>query len=153
LTKTQKNSKPKTRELAARKAKPEFTRYEPPPPPPRYQYDPAPGLDPQTRHALVDLAAQVKSFKTLESRVAALAIDVRKAENRIADTPDAWWHHLQVSISTLQKEFRDRVPALERQYANVEFIVSRMDRLEEHVKKLQASIESLLLLDRSEDPK
>src|SRR5262249_48348188 len=124
-------AKPKSKELVKRKAdvyRP--PRYEPPPPPPRYQYEPSPGLDPQTRHILVNLEQQVKQFQNIESRVTELAIQVRRAENQASNIPETWWHQLQVSIATLQKEFRDRVPMLERQYANMEFIMDRMKRLE-----------------------
>lgn len=132
-------SKPKTRELAVRKTP--IARYEPPPPPPRYdRHDGAPGLDPQTRHTLLELSDSVKQFKNLESRIAELSTDVRIAENRVSETPDAWWHHLQFSLTTLQKEFKDRIPVLERQYANMELLLSRMDRLEAKINELEASL-------------
>lgn len=141
-TKPKTRPKPTTRELAVRKTRPVST-YEPPPPPPRYRYDDgAPALDAQTRHTLTELAESVKTFKNLEARITDLSIDVRKAENRIVETPDAWWHHLKVSISALQKEFKDRIPTLELQCANqetrMEYVLARMERLEQRIKQLEA---------------
>lgn len=152
-------TKPKSKQLVKRKAQPVYqpSQYVPPPPPPRYQYDPAPALDPQTRHVLVNLEQQVKTFANLEGRVTDLVIQVRRLEKETANVPETWWHQLQVSISALQREFKDRVPALERQYANMEFVMDRMQRLEDRMENVVAHLEktrSLLreqLLDRGEE--
>lgn len=87
------------------------------------------------------LESQVSEFRNLESRIADLSIRVRNAENHSATNPETIWHRLQVSISNLQKEFNDRVPALERHYNNVELLISRMDRLEEKLNLLQSQLQ------------
>lgn len=99
----------------------------------------APELDPQTRHALVTLSESVDSFRNLEERIAQLAGQVTQVENKAAETPAAHWRSMQHTISILQRDFRERITAVERDAANIEMIVSRMDRLEKIVEELQAS--------------
>lgn len=110
--------------------------YQPPPLAPR-GYNRAPALDPETRNALVTLEGQVKQFINLEERIDELADQVKAAENQASNVPESWWHQLQASISTLQKEFKDRVPLLERQYAIVENVISRMDRMEKRMEEIE----------------
>jgi hypothetical protein len=131
-------TKPPTKALAT--TRPTKPKWVPPPPPASYQYASTPSIDPQTRHALVMLAEQVKTFENVEDRVKDLARAVTKIENARSETPDGWWHQLRVSISTLQKDFRDRIPPLEQQYANFELLVSRIDRLEVKIERLEKKI-------------
>lgn len=129
----------KTKALVTRKpVRKKVEVYQPPPLAPR-GYNRAPALDPQTRSVLVNLEQQVKQFINLEERIDELADQVKAAENKAANVPEAWWRQLQFSISTLQTEFKARVPLLERQYAIVENVISRMDRLEQRMDKLEGT--------------
>lgn len=135
--------KPATKALARTRPS-QVPRYEPPPPPPSYQYERSPGLDPHTRHLLVNLETQVREFSNVRDRVADLQIAARKLENQLADNvPEQWWRQLQFQLSSLDAEFKARVPALERNYSSMEFLVARMTRLEAEVTDLKFEVERL----------
>jgi DNA repair ATPase RecN len=138
--KTRKKPTAQSLAVAVRKTQSKLAQWQPPPPPPSYQYPASPEFDPKTRHALVDLAQKVTEFENVADRVRQLGLQVTKAENRINETPDQWWHHLQFAISTLQEEFRKRVPTLERNYENMELLAARMERLEKQFEELAKAV-------------
>lgn len=119
--------------------------YYPPPPPASYKnFVQAPGLDPQTRHALVQLEENVKQFRNLEERIHGLKAHVIDLENGLinATATDTWWERLHFTVTTLQKEFHDRMALLERSFDAVQNLAARMDRLEKRIEALEALAKS-----------
>ena len=104
------------------------------------QAAPAPELDPHTRHVLVTLAESVKEFQNLEERIAEASIAVRRLENQAANTPEGYWNQISHTLNMLQREFRERVPPLERQAGNQEHMLNRMDRLAERMDRLEKAV-------------
>ena len=138
-------TKPKTKALAKRDSAPE--KYLPPARRPSYDEgfnNPAPALDPQTRHALVTLEERVRTFDNLEDRIQKLLRRVREAEKVTVDLPEPAWHQLQFSMSTLQKEFRERVPPIERHFDDLKLMLARLERLEAKVEQLAKAVDELL---------
>lgn len=97
----------------------------------------APELDPQTRHALVTLSESVESFRNLQERIAQLASQLTRIENRAAEAPEAHWRSMQHSLTLLQRDFRERITAVERDVTNIEMIMSRIAKLEKAVEELR----------------
>lgn len=124
-------TKPKTRSAIA---------YQPPPERGSYKgFVEAPGLDPQTRQVLVHLEQHVHQFRNLEERIHGLKAHVIDLENGLtnATATDTWWERLQFTVTTLQKEFHDRMGLLDRSFDAVQNLVARMDRLEKRIEALE----------------
>lgn len=129
----------KSKALVKAKPKGKAIVYQPPPPRRTHQFVEAPGLDPQTRQVLVQLEERVQTFHNLEDRINELAQLATAAEKEIknATIDETWWQRLQFAVTTLQKEFHDRVGLLERSFDAVQNLVSRMDRLEKRMNEFE----------------
>ena len=85
-----------------------------------------------------------QTLKFMENDLAQIREQYRKVEILLATNPEAMWHSQQFTIQLLQKEFRDRVPPLEKESENMRHLSARMDRLETRLESIEA-----LLKDRA----